>query len=192
MHDITGDSYLAGHWRRELGRSLLWRVENVATSSRPHGPARVQPYRAPTWSWASIDGFVRWEMIDATQNGYQAECMEILDARVDVPGQNLFGEVSYGRITMKVTAIEATRDEGKDVEWTVGTNASYYDDGWISQESPLRFLGPGGALVGAWIYDDIALVRVSAAVSQRLHSSARLLTASRSPKDLCEAKTITL
>jgi hypothetical protein len=35
VHDITKDDYLAGHWRRELERSLLWRVETGMNSGHP-------------------------------------------------------------------------------------------------------------------------------------------------------------
>lgn len=51
--NITGDKYIAGLWRRYLEGELLWCVEGnyrAGCSSRPH------IYRAPTWSWASIDG----------------------------------------------------------------------------------------------------------------------------------------
>ncbi|PSN70567.1 HET-domain-containing protein, partial [Corynespora cassiicola Philippines] len=44
---ITKDQYLAGHWRIDLAGSLFW--EGLRAF-------RVKSYRAPTWSWASIDG----------------------------------------------------------------------------------------------------------------------------------------
>ncbi|KAM6536285.1 hypothetical protein FALCPG4_002294 [Fusarium falciforme] len=47
MAEIVQDDYVAGMWRRYLEGELLW----VA-----HGDHRPREYRAPTWSWASIDG----------------------------------------------------------------------------------------------------------------------------------------
>ena len=51
MQNLLGDQYLAGLWRRHLPSQLLW--------SMPLGvvkpPTRANPYRAPSWSWASMD-----------------------------------------------------------------------------------------------------------------------------------------
>lgn len=44
------DQYVAGLWARDLHRGLLWRVEDSERAQEAH------PYRAPTWSWASIMG----------------------------------------------------------------------------------------------------------------------------------------
>lgn len=46
-------TYLAGLWKETMPRSLLWYV--------PMGSARCRPdvYRAPSWSWASVDSQVK-------------------------------------------------------------------------------------------------------------------------------------
>jgi len=54
MH-LLDDEYLAGLWRRQLPGQLLWKINdckqaNGLPSRRPHN------YRAPSWSWASVDG----------------------------------------------------------------------------------------------------------------------------------------
>lgn len=43
------DRYLAGLWEDTFKQDLLWNV------SADHPPPRSQPWRAPTWSWASVD-----------------------------------------------------------------------------------------------------------------------------------------
>jgi hypothetical protein len=156
IQSITGDDYLAGHWRRELGRSLFWRVEYVANSAKPDFPSRVRRYRAPTWSWASIDGFVRWDTIDATSLGNELDFIEILHASVEVQGHNPFGQVAQGRITLRAAVIYATRDWTKDRAWVVDTAPASHNDSWISHECSCRFSEPGKGLVGSWIYDDLA------------------------------------
>ncbi|KAF9557797.1 HET-domain-containing protein [Agrocybe pediades] len=45
---ITKDEYLAGLWKSELLDGLLW-------EPCMHGGERPKEYRAPTWSWTSID-----------------------------------------------------------------------------------------------------------------------------------------
>lgn len=48
---VFKDECFAGMWRKELPSSLLWSVPGDGV--RPH------QYRAPSWSWASVDGPVR-------------------------------------------------------------------------------------------------------------------------------------
>lgn len=49
----SNNNYLAGLWRPTLLLDLLWGVESK--QSRP------EPYRAPSWSWASVDGLIAAE-----------------------------------------------------------------------------------------------------------------------------------
>jgi hypothetical protein len=54
---LNNDTYVAGMWRRHLESALVWHVKK-------HGKVdgspscRPTPYRAPTWSWASVDGII--------------------------------------------------------------------------------------------------------------------------------------
>ncbi|KAF3036444.1 hypothetical protein E8E12_004720 [Didymella heteroderae] len=51
---VMGD-YLAGHWSRTLLSSLCW-----LSADRRIGRRNTYQWRAPTWSWASIPGAVKW------------------------------------------------------------------------------------------------------------------------------------
>ncbi|RKK75282.1 hypothetical protein BFJ69_g7872 [Fusarium oxysporum] len=53
----TGDvsTYRAGLWMQEFISDLTWRVVSFAASRD------TDPWRAPSWSWASVDGPVRYE-----------------------------------------------------------------------------------------------------------------------------------
>lgn len=53
---VLNDTYCAGLWRNDLQNGLAWLAGdmNGGPQSRPSG------YRAPTWSWASVDCTVRW------------------------------------------------------------------------------------------------------------------------------------
>ncbi|EXK76562.1 hypothetical protein FOQG_18701 [Fusarium oxysporum f. sp. raphani 54005] len=50
---IVQDDYVAGMWRRYLEGELLWMVQG---NHQPGRWTRPREYRAPSWSWASIDG----------------------------------------------------------------------------------------------------------------------------------------
>ncbi|KAK3342522.1 hypothetical protein B0H65DRAFT_468503 [Neurospora tetraspora] len=51
FQSMLHDTYVAGMWRNNLEAQLLWR-RSSSVGSRPG------VYRAPTWSWASLDGAV--------------------------------------------------------------------------------------------------------------------------------------
>lgn len=48
FQEATGDEYMAGAWRSRIVQELGWRT------TRPE--ARPTQYRAPSWSWTSVDG----------------------------------------------------------------------------------------------------------------------------------------
>jgi hypothetical protein len=56
VHDVTKSHYLAGLWKDDLPRSLLW-IRNQNTNVEQWRRPRV--YRAPSWSWCAIDGPVQ-------------------------------------------------------------------------------------------------------------------------------------
>jgi hypothetical protein len=51
---LPHDTYVAGFWESRLVEDLLWRVE-PGIQDRPN-ITRSEEWRAPTWSWAAIDG----------------------------------------------------------------------------------------------------------------------------------------
>lgn len=68
------DQYVAGLWKGDLFRGLLW---TVVDSERAEAAA---PYRAPTWSWASIVGQVDTAALDECLNMagiYQTEILSV-------------------------------------------------------------------------------------------------------------------
>ena len=52
FQDYTKDVYIAGMWKSRLTEMMGWYVDAPQ-------PVLVSTYRAPSWSWASIDGPVR-------------------------------------------------------------------------------------------------------------------------------------
>ncbi|ATZ52043.1 hypothetical protein BCIN_07g05690 [Botrytis cinerea B05.10] len=51
-NSYIGQRYLAGLWMRNLPSDLCWWVKVIEGHCVP---SRAEPYRAPTWSWASVD-----------------------------------------------------------------------------------------------------------------------------------------
>ncbi|KAF5711582.1 hypothetical protein FGLOB1_4941 [Fusarium globosum] len=93
--------YAAGLWRDEsFQQSLLWRPK-VGSS-----PTRPDYYRAPSWSWASLDGEVDFfeQYIPWIWNGKKTELAKILDVCVEPQtGYSLSttGQIKSGLIEMQ-------------------------------------------------------------------------------------------
>jgi hypothetical protein len=85
----TGQQYVAGMWLNEtLPASLLW-------SAASPSPVRPTVYRAPTWSWASIDGAINIEQVIASISVTYIEILGtyrppgLQDESIDVRRENL-------------------------------------------------------------------------------------------------------
>jgi len=96
------DHYIAGLWRNSLVEGLSW------TTFGP-GVRRVPEYRAPSWSWASIDGY-----ISANELPLCSHEAAILDCHVELKGSNPFGEVSSGWIKLRALLVPLFLNEKID------------------------------------------------------------------------------
>ncbi|KUJ23878.1 HET-domain-containing protein [Mollisia scopiformis] len=65
---LQDDEYLGGLWRSSLLDDLLW-IHRPVDVGRRTVQGRPSEYRAPSWSWASVDGNVRWLYADANPQG---------------------------------------------------------------------------------------------------------------------------
>lgn len=89
--------YVAGLWRDNMIEGLSWQC----IGGRGSYPAE---YRAPSWSWAAIDGDVS---ITALGNWHNVATVE--SVHVDVQGQNPYGEVAGGWIRLKAILVRLTK-----------------------------------------------------------------------------------
>jgi hypothetical protein len=96
--DQTGDTYVAGLWRAHLHDDLIWQATGFV-AKRTREPTQ---YRAPSWSWASIDGpfgiFVRGTGWDV---GKWTDVATVLDCHVTLKGEDPYGEVSDAWIKLR-------------------------------------------------------------------------------------------
>jgi hypothetical protein len=67
LKEMIDDTYTYGLWRTDLHRGLLWYSDFDATND----------YRAPSWSWASRDGHVQWD-VSTLQPGWES-LIEVVD-----------------------------------------------------------------------------------------------------------------
>ena len=111
MASKTGDRYIAGLWGNNIIKDLYWSVEinepshqcddsehdatmPPATKAIVKRPAQ---YRAPSWSWAALDGKIEYSHLN--EKGIQARC---LDIHVPPAGKDKFGRVQLGWMIIEV------------------------------------------------------------------------------------------
>ena len=121
------EQYLAGIWRGSLPSGLLWHIEYrglALIQNRRHERPRV--WRAPTWSWASMEAIVVQYFFRDLQTKLQ-----VLDASTDLAGPDLFGELKAGPLNYLRVAgpllrrIRFNYDAAKDLEHRKFPTISY-------------------------------------------------------------------
>lgn len=94
------DVYLTGLWKGNIAKDLLWSLD---PDSHP-AQSVTSGYRAPSWSWASIDTPVNFW----SATGDFQPCVHIVDARCTPLGADPTGEVAAGYLTVIGQIMEAT------------------------------------------------------------------------------------
>lgn len=128
---LTGDRYLAGLWESDLAIGMLWQASR---SERPR-LQRPPEYRAPSWSWAALDGQVEFNFdVAYTSQGLPLDEMELaltdIDVALELAGSDPYGKVASG--TMSVTG------RLKEVEYQIQSESlEYYNSPLPSMRDPL-------------------------------------------------------
>ena len=127
VRQTTGERYLAGHWENPLlAQSLLWYVPSrrQANSKSSVRPAAVDSshYRAPTWSWASVDAQVSWN--------WPAECRKdvitIVNTTIQADEQHQLGAITGACMKVKGSLLPVELNiVGRNTEGAVVENGRY-------------------------------------------------------------------
>jgi hypothetical protein len=98
-------SYIAGLWQASLLSDMLWTCKPPARKddSQPLWSCRPSPWRAPTWSWASVKGHV--EFIN-THDGVNFYC-EVAGTNVVLAGTDPTGEILEASVIVRGHMIPA-------------------------------------------------------------------------------------
>lgn len=87
----SGDTYVAGLWKKDLHRGLLWKIgrrQRRTFQTLIRQLSTPSEYIAPSWSWASHNSILHFDLSDGVM---QPEC-KVLEAKT-----RNFGDV-YGRV----------------------------------------------------------------------------------------------
>jgi hypothetical protein len=102
--------YLAGLWEDSLLKDLLWISDPaVSPSSRP------KAYRAPSWSWAALDGPIGNIDGYTTRSKCIRTCVEVVRCEVMPSREELpFGEVKAGVLVLRARIIKVMLELSRD------------------------------------------------------------------------------
>jgi hypothetical protein len=99
---ITKDYYLAGLWLSNLPRDLLWTTPQAATH-------RPKTWRAPTWSWASVDNDILYLQPPPKNATLLATILEV--GTVPLTAMAPFGEVKQGSLLLTAPCLPLRIDD---------------------------------------------------------------------------------
>ncbi|OOO05060.1 Heterokaryon incompatibility [Aspergillus oryzae] len=88
---VLGDTYVAGLWEGSLVQGLSWQSSEECTA--------VSEYRAPSWSWASVDGPLC--MCSVTTEPIAS----VMGLHIEVDGKNPYGRVKSGWIKIEAPLV---------------------------------------------------------------------------------------
>lgn len=103
---VLGDVYLAGLWKSRLTEGLMWYIAEPLFK----GQAQPSAYRAPSWSWAAVEGMVSFGPIEGLPTTVQIEHCEV----TPVSDLNPFGQVSSGCLVLRGPLRRLSFNEAKD------------------------------------------------------------------------------
>lgn len=98
------DRYLAGLWRSNLVQGLIWSASPVQLGTR------VRPWRAPSWSWASVTA-TDADSFCVNYFDYApgiAAMVEVVHAHCAPSGADPTGTVAFGHLILRGKAFDAT------------------------------------------------------------------------------------
>lgn len=116
LHAFFKDTYLAGLWKEDLVQQLGWRqVENHHASSSPYILSRT----APSWSWASVDGAVKFGALYAVPDRPPPTAIirdaEVVNCWVEPKVSSApFGDVMSGCLTLSAKIFEGPHPSSLD------------------------------------------------------------------------------
>jgi hypothetical protein len=152
---VTEDEYIAGHWRKELERSLFW----IADVRDRVLPSRPPLQRAPSWAWSSIDGHVTWDFPDLLGNEDSAVDFEIIS--VNPQGAEVNGPTYHENAWLELIG-ESLPAKWSGGCWRIASTIDSTDKPWeFRRPKPhyrnvlkdLRILDSSETVIGSWTHD---------------------------------------
>jgi len=130
---LRPSDYAAGLWRPSMPHSLLWRIHD--------GGRRPGKYRAPSWTWASIDGRVA---LPAPSAASKQTCLEVIDVSLNMKNNDPLGLCEDGNIKVRgfmgKGSLRRTRDYWGHCSFSLisprGVGEVKFENAWFDERLP--------------------------------------------------------
>ncbi|KAF9893504.1 hypothetical protein FE257_010816 [Aspergillus nanangensis] len=109
VQEITKSEYIAGLWSDNLLSDLAWQSAIIATVEDASTVFPLEEYRAPSFSWASIEHKVSYTR---SLRWVSTRSCTVLSAGAKVIGQNPFGQVHSAHVTLRGRMLETSLEVG--------------------------------------------------------------------------------
>lgn len=141
---LRPQDYAAGMWKPSLPHSLLWRIHE--------GGKRPAKYRAPSWTWASIDGRV---VSPAPSAASRQTCLEVIDVEVKTKHDDPMGLCEGGRIKVRgfmgKGSLRRTQDYWGHMSFTLHSHGHVdevkFQNAWFDERLPKLSDASAGIMV---------------------------------------------
>lgn len=114
FHSALGSEYLAGLWQDDLPNELVWRVGRAESDTL----RRPSMYRAPSWSWASVDT----QVINKFVERELFSVIAVTDSHIDHLTSDPFSQVTGGWIRVRGTLHPALLYPSDNYNWDLRYN----------------------------------------------------------------------
>ncbi|KAF1921850.1 heterokaryon incompatibility protein-domain-containing protein [Ampelomyces quisqualis] len=104
IRKATHSEYMAGLWKGNLASDLLW---SVSPSKSVMDSYALDTWRAPTFSWASLDTAVTYTYLDDDEREVFTPTIALLSSTTTPKGLNPLGTLSDASITIRGPVFEA-------------------------------------------------------------------------------------
>ncbi|KAF2441613.1 HET-domain-containing protein [Karstenula rhodostoma CBS 690.94] len=105
IQKATSSRYIAGLWEANLAWDLLWSTTTTAADAQYFSPDK---YRAPSFSWASLDTPVAFAPLDQEERLSVVSSITLVSSSVSVTGLNPLGTLSDASIHVRGPIMHAT------------------------------------------------------------------------------------
>jgi hypothetical protein len=128
MHQAFNDQYCAGMWKSHMVTQLSWSL----SAGQPLFPStpRPSPYRAPSWSWACLDGPISraWFQDDFPD---KIDLIDVLECEATNDSGDTTGTVTSGHLRLSgwLSTIQLGTDE-ETKRYSVYINGHWVERAW--------------------------------------------------------------
>lgn len=116
------DQYCAGLWKKNLVTQLLW--HSVSDEQRLH--LRPKPYRAPSWSWASLDGTIWPSLYDESSSTEIEILINITECEIESPTDDTTSAVKGGTLRLSGWLASMRLCPDSQNEWSIFFNGTWW------------------------------------------------------------------